>query len=188
MRYMKITINLDCTTTELLNLGRKLMSDEELRSMFKVLYSEATKMMGPLPEAQQMDRYYQALKESNLKSIHMLMTTISDGDEATGFYEIDFSELEKSVRKTLKTRSERNAGEAISADSWERAISSRVGGLRKITDRLGIPPLANIARKDDEVKVCVASWAKPILEEWITVNYTQWLVLIEKYQLENPME
>jgi hypothetical protein len=66
-----------------------------------------------------------------------------------------------------------------------RQVSSRIGGLKKVTERLGLPPVIEITRKNKERYARFNTEYESPLERFVLKNDEQWLEWLEEECIES---
>lgn len=164
---MKFTIEVDCTPTELLDLGRKIMPEDELRQLLGDLLVAGAKTLGPIPDPEKSEAYSAALTRVSWDTIYLLVKVLDLGIQGKRYCEVEFEDL-------------------VEENCTPRMISSRIGGLRKATDAFNLIPMATI-RRDKNVTVCLEFWSLPIINSYISDRQLEWVEFLEMNDLEDPI-
>lgn len=162
---IEIKAKINCNVKEAMQLIKEGLNEQHSHVLMQALAGSLQERFDFGPDKQTVDATLKALERVSLDAILLLAQIVSD----EGWFEDD--------RYVVEFDDVQLFDEFCHQDEKvvRRKISSRIGGLRKITDSIQAPALATIEKGFDAKLIEVRHWAKPIIEEFVRQHRSAWV-------------
>ncbi|WP_346992943.1 hypothetical protein [Alteromonas gracilis] len=175
---MKINLTIECSVEEATQLIKQGLNEQQAADFINAVSTSLKDSMNTYPSDEKKQAILTAMERANFSAVAMIAQIVADETSLNGNkYIEDFDDV-ACFHEFLETRD----------TAIKRKISSRIGGLRKITDSVDAPPLATIERGLDSKVVEVNSWAKPLIIEYLQHHRSSWAQYIERYLVIDPLD